>query len=147
MEIPTHTVIGFFKNNHGRMVRTTKLKFAGGDQQTARDLIVKLFRKEPLKMEIAALKAKKKSVKLNIQHDYMTLTADFPEGTFRLTTSRRGAKITGDFHRDVRVSKILKAAFDSIPAKFMSLLEGTAKSATTAEEFLNTASLIPVQKS
>ena len=63
----------------------------------------------------------KVGAKLNVQHDYVMLTATFSDGTFRYTTARYSEKMSGSLVN----SPSAKAAFRNIAQKLEGVRNGT----------------------
>lgn len=93
---------------------------------------------------LANQKPIKKSVRLNEQHDYITLTATFPDGVARLTASRSGCKASGD----LAVNRPTIQAFSRLlrhhtPVAVMKALKELAERSPTGESFI--ASLLTLE--
>lgn len=119
MSYPTHQVKGVFVQN-GQRIQTQKIKFIGGDdpekagRATIETYLTQGRRNKPFeieKVEVTKLKAPKLGAKLNKQHDYVTLTATFLDGTARITSSWGGFKVSGDFIRHPATDKLFAASF------------------------------------
>lgn len=109
--------------------------------QTAADIEVTDIKKIPVA---------KKSVKLTENHDYVMLTAIWPEGRINVTTARYRESLSGTLAGSP-AAKAFFRKFCAVTApsaglnghktvgEFMKSLEVKAKAATTADEFFTTA--------
>ncbi len=98
-----------------------------------------------IKVTFVKLPTAKLGAKLLEKHDYLMLTAVFPEGTFRFTTSRSGNKMSGDFVKTPEGSvafRLLCLAVTAIKqgetvGSVMRGVTAKASAATNSTEFFN----------
>lgn len=154
MSFPNYSVAGILIDKLGRKCRTQKLKFFCEEstpqdkkEEIAKDVVGKAFcsGRNPDTIEsitIAKLPPVKLGAKLNNQHDYMTLTANFLDGTLRFTTSYGGFKVSGDFVGNPLGSQLMKkwSVLEKQPGKKigekMEELRKLASESKTMEEFM-----------
>lgn len=94
-----------------------------------------------VELTVKALPKPKLGVKLNKQHDYVTLTATFADGVFRFTTSWGGSKVSGDFVGTPGATEVLSVAHQrrlqsGVPLKSVEELATAAQGCTLFSDFV-----------
>jgi hypothetical protein len=141
--IPTHQFQAIIlANKFRKRCRTPWVGFVG-DEITARVECARRFPNytiESIVVKVAPVV--KKSVKLNEQHDYLTLTAIFPDARVNITTSYGGKKVSGSTSEG-RAFLNAFAAYDKkanrgTTGEMMRRVAAMAIASATSEEFLAT---------
>ena len=155
MSYPNHSVTAIVIDSRGQRARTSKQKFFAEPNSSfvekdklAREKVSEIFcnpkAKNPNTIEsitITKLPPVKLGAKLNSQHEYISLTANFLDGTLRFTTSYGGYKISGDFHGPeasalIRKWKIIEGKGKKDMGEKMEDLRRLAHESKTMAEFL-----------
>jgi len=145
MATSTHSLSGIFTHNGKNFRVPSTIKITVKPDQTVDEAVKALIlAKYPgadcSGVRATAIKPKAKKISVNPQHEYITLTAQYADGTIRFTVSWRGCKLSGDIGADTDgkalLQRIDKLGKDKAPVDHIESLRAMAEKSNNKAEFI-----------